>query len=158
MARRYFISVQVRQQVQLHAVLQHFSFCTKPFFSCYRLLLTKAKIQISRWSNSLSHSELKSTPLGQDGGYLVRQNHSGHRVCAGMFIFYHVICGCVKTLKDVRGVYILSIENYLCSEEKKNNNLLALWHAWQSDKSMAFVLFRGQSLSKPHSLFYRAAF
>lgn len=36
-------------------------------------------------------------------------------------------------------IYVLKI--------KKKHNLLVLWHAWQSERSMAFYLFRGRSLN-----------
>lgn len=134
MARRYFRSVQVRQQVQLHAVLQHFSFCTKPFFSCYRLLLTMAKIQISRWSNSLSHTELKSTPLGQDGGYLVRQNHSGHRVCAGMFYILSCNLWLYENIERCkRSIHFKRWKLFMYRREKKQQliSTLACMTVWQ---------------------------
>lgn len=77
MAERCFICVQVT----LHAVLQLFSFCTKPFFSCCRLLLTMAKI------TDVQVLDRSAVP-----------SHSGHCVRAGMiFIFYQVSCGCMMT-------------------------------------------------------------
>lgn len=110
-------------------------FCTKPFFSCSRLLLTPmAKIQIFHWSNCLSHIELKQTGSGV-GGNLWCQKSFRVRVWRRI------------TLEERE---LLNVESHLCIDDKTNiyplNSAPACMTVWLIH---GLLLLGGAFLNKP---------
>lgn len=71
-------------------VLQHFSFCTKPFSAVIGCRLHGQKPDIQRGS-SLSQTELVSTAVVLDCGYLARQK-SFRSLCLCWYNVYILSC------------------------------------------------------------------